>query len=263
MRSFKTWSSRLLLAGLALLAALAAPRPALAAWAHVQGHHLTDTGTTGTLNIVGSAVASGDIVVGFATVGSPNTADILSVTDNQGNSYTLIAAVGDATAGQSFAMFYKVNITNGPTTITLHYTSGLSSVVAFWDEFSGGSSGSAIDGSNSRVMATPGTGTDGVSTGGTFGASGDIIYGAAMEDAGPNTTFTVGTGFATATNDNSDGTFFGISLYTEFKTASAASDVTYTIGTTSRLIVGGLAITTGGGGGGATCGSLPLLGAGC
>lgn len=214
------------------------------AWAHIQGHHATDAGTSGTYTVAGSAVGSGNTVVGYFTIGSPNVTDILSITDNQSNTYTIVSKTSDGPKNQSFCLFYCINITNAPTTLTFNYTNGISAVFAMWDEFSGSTSTSAIDGTASRVQVSPGTGTDAVSTGSTFGNSGDLIYGVTLDD-GFATTISIGTGFTLAQNDNADGSFFGLSIVSEFKTASGASDVTFTIAATGDMDTAGLAITPG------------------
>lgn len=215
-------------------------------FARVQGHHGVDTGTTGAFALAGSAVANGSSICGFATVGSPNVADLLSVTDNQGNTYTLVK-VGDAVNNQNYAVFVSINITNAPTTLTLHYTAGLSSVAMVWDEFSGIGAGT-LNGQHAQVQASPGVGANTVKTGTTFGSAGDFMYGGTLADSAANT-ITPGTSpttFATATNDNADPTL-GVSLFSEFGTLAGASDATFGIDINSSMLVGGLAITPAGG----------------
>lgn len=213
----------------------------------VQSHHGTDTGTTGTFAVAGSAVTSGNAIKGQATVGSPSVADILSVTDNQGNTYTITDKIADSANNQSAAWFFCENITNAPTSIILHYTVGLSSVLLMWDEMSGDGAG-VVNGHHAQLQATAATTADAVKTGATFGANGDNGYGGTICDNAVNT-ISVGTGFTVATNDNADPNFFGVSLMTEFKAFTAASDVTFTINVTGSMLTGGFAITPAGGGG--------------
>lgn len=218
-------------------------------FARVQGHHGTDTGTSGTFAVAGSAVASGNAVMGIVTVGSPNVTDILSVTDNQGNTYTITDKLSDTTNNQATAYFFCLNTTNAPTTITLHYSAGLSAVLLLWDEISGLGAGT-LNGHHARVQPGASVGANTVSTGATFGASGDFIYGATLCDDSVNTV-SAGTSplaFTTATNDNADANFFGVSLFTEFATAAAASDVTFGINASGTMLTGGFAITPAGGG---------------
>lgn len=220
------------------------------AFARVQGHHGTDTGTSGTFSVAGSAIASGNAVMGLVTVGSPTVADIISVTDNQGNTYTITDKVADGGNNQSAAYFFCLNITNAPTTITLHYTAGLSAVLLLWDEISGLGAGT-LNGHHAQVQAAASTTANAVKTGTTFGASGDMIYGATLCDDSVNT-ISAGTSplaFTTATNDNADPNFFGVSLFTEFAAAAAASDATFTISASGTMLTGGFAITPAGGGG--------------
>lgn len=262
MRSFKTWSSRLLLAGLCLFAALG---PARAAWSHVQGQHVADNNQSvnWTLTKAGSTIGTGNLIVGGITWGSGTTTDLTAVKVGT-TSCTIVNRTADSANGQAFAGFACLNVAAAQTTITATGAAGGGALLMIWDEFTNtGVSTATADGSGAQVQPSPGIGTDTIKTGSTFGISGDLQFGFTVGDTNSGT-LAAGTGYSTATADPADPIFFGISALSEFQTASGAADTTFTLSVTNgSYLTVGQAFTAGGGPPPSTCGSLPLLGAGC
>lgn len=83
-----------------------------------------------------SAVTSGNAII--ALIKLPNSSTGVSVTDNQSNTYTLTTsgASNPIDADSTSYIYHKVNITNGPVTITANWT-GSSGADIFVFELSG------------------------------------------------------------------------------------------------------------------------------
>lgn len=260
MRSFKTWSSRLLLAGLALLAALG---PARAAWSLVQAAHNVSFTTNAYTVTFGASLTAGNLVVCEATWGTTNTADLTSFTIGAASA-VLSNARTDSSNSQSFVMGYFINNPGGTTTLGVNGTAaavGLDSIAICAEYTNTGVSGATFDTGASAVGVLGAAGTATLGT--AIGASGDLIVGFIIEDTTPGT-LTAGAGFTTDLADNNDGNFFGLSTNIESaKGAASALTPTWTTGAGGSFLIGGLSFAVGGGPPPSTCGSLPLLGAGC
>jgi hypothetical protein len=185
---------------------------------HVQGNHTSHEPSFTTIAIAGSAVGSGNCVVGMVTWGIIGTSAISSIKDNQGNSYTVKDVFADTDVGQNVASFVLGNITNAPTTITVTLTSSSEFGVLIWDEFSGVAAlGDPSDGHSSGIQASPGTAANAVTSGSfTTTTDGDAIYGGTYVDAGSSNT--PGTGFTGLTIDTGIGTL----MQTEWATQATA-----------------------------------------
>lgn len=146
--------------------------------AYVQSKSLTSGGSGATNTIAApalNAVTSGNAVVGFVSWGSDTTSILTSVTDDKGNTYTIVQRAGSTNSGtQSFASFYLLNITNAPTIITANFSSSQTYRTIIVHEVSGLS---ALDQSAINVPASlPGTGTDALTSGSvTTTANGEYI----------------------------------------------------------------------------------------
>lgn len=208
--------------------------------ARVQGNSNRDFtgGAISTLSATVSAIASGSLVVGYATAGE-NIAD-LRVLDELGNPCTMGTATYDATNNQTAQGFYRENITNAPTTFTLSRTGGGSitySAITV-DEFSGVATSSALSGTPAQqVQNSPGTGTDGITSGNTTPAvNGCLIYGWTQNDGG-STQASAGTGYTSATSET---TAAGRSEYKVQATAAAVA-ATFTTAANESHITGVMA----------------------
>lgn len=200
------------------------------AFTHIQGAH-AGTGNTGgsTIAATGSAVGSGNTVVGIVTWAGATTTTLSSVKDNQSNTYTVKDTVPDTSNDQAQASFVLGNITNGPVTITATFSNSTVFRTIIWDEYSGAAALSdPTDGHTGQLQPTPGTGTDAVKSGNiTTTVNGDLIYGGTI-DTSAATLASSGTGFTSRTSDT-----VGAACITEDMTQATAGLVaaTFTVGT--------------------------------
>lgn len=231
------------------------------AWAHVQGQHIGDgsQGANWTLSKAGSTIGTGNLVVGVCLWGDTTTTDLSAVKVST-TSCTIVSRVVDTTNTEAGALFYLNNCPASQTTVTATGLAGGGALFLMWDEFSGNDASSAANGSASRVQGSPGTTADAIKTGSTVGASGNLIYGMALGDSASGT-LSLGTGFSLATADHADAQDFGLDNLSEFKTASGASDATFTVGTNGSYFSFVLAFTPAAAGGNTISGnvSLPIL----
>lgn len=203
--------------------------------AHVQGMVGASGPSSGVTTVTATfsaAVGSGNAVVGVAIcLGS----QVLSgVTDDKGNTYTII---DNASGAHAFSTFWRGNITNGPTTITATFTASTGYPQIIMDEYSGVVS---MDGHKALYAGTV-SGTDGLSTGNfTTTKNGDVIWGAAYNAAG-TTNISSGTGFTQREQDPVSGNW---SLVSEDKTQTTAGSVavTFTPGGSMTAGVVGVAL---------------------
>src|SRR3990167_11362323 len=122
-----------------------------------------------------SNVAAGAVIAVF--VKWESYAALSTVTDTLGNSYTL---VHNPTGGGGFeiAGAYANSPSGGANAVTATITGGPANMVVVVHEISGAATASPLDGSAAQYQATPGTGTDAV-TSGTFtpATNGCYIFG--------------------------------------------------------------------------------------
>lgn len=208
------------------------------AFARVQGNSGYNSATGSSIAVTISAVGSGNAICGFASwdTGTAN-AVCTSVDDDKGNTYNLETAVDDSPTGRVVA-FSRTNITNAPTVITAHFNLSPDFRAILVDEFSGGSTASSDERDGTAHgglhQASPGTGTDAI-TSGTFttAVNGDLLWGCSE---GGNTTAVAsnGTSFSTGTQHTTD-----YAKQTEFRTqatAGAGTAATFTQGTDTNRI---------------------------
>ncbi len=165
----------------------------------------------------GAVVGSGNTVIGSFSIDSSGGGDIVSVTDDKGNTYTVVDNVNDAANVQRFCSFVLGNIANGPSTITAGSTSKSFRTVT-WEEISGVAALSdPRDGHGGQLQTAPGTSSNGVTSGSvTTTVNGDLIWGATCNSS-DGTVPSVGSGFAAGTGD-SDGAI----IVTENRTQTTA-----------------------------------------
>lgn len=208
----------------------------------VQANNSGNAGSSSaTRSVTISAVGAGNFICGVVTWGSGTTSDLTSVTDNaSGNTYTIKRTVADAGNGQSAGVFYGWNIANGPTQITANFGSTQIYTGITVMEFSGVQSASdPIDGTNEqgRLVASPGTGTDGLTSGtGTMtpGADNYLVTGFGVNTGAVNAVgtseFAAGTNFTE--NASSEHQVAGdISLSAEYwiQTTATAANASFTV----------------------------------
>lgn len=173
---------------------------------HILGADGTTSNSASFNQAFGGAVSSGGFVVGAVYMHASNGVsgvNVTSVSDDKNSSafYTILtsAAPTNDTSGR-FLIFYGGPFTNGPTTITATVTGG-SGLGQRWRialaEFAGVQN--AADGNTIAAQATPGTGTDAITSGTISPATdGDLIYSALMFNGTDPTTIAHGTNFNTA-----------------------------------------------------------------
>jgi hypothetical protein len=244
----------------AIFALLLSATSSFAVIANVQ-HAISTDGVTGVIPSksvsFGAAVTSGNAYVGTATYSQNSGADCFaSLVDDKGNAPTVVAKLSDTAATQFVLLFHIENVTNGPTTVTISFTTtacGTGGGAAFVSlaiaEFSGVATTSAIDGSTSQVFAGSTT-TNAVTSGNiTTTANGDLIYSAFYDENVGGATFTAGTGFTALDINPSSGTFpFGHEWQVQSTAGSIAGTWTQSISGSTDVLV--LALKAAGGGGG-------------
>jgi hypothetical protein len=156
-----------------------------------------------------TAVGSGNLVCGFVETQSQVTTDLTSVTDNAGNTYTIVdnVARGGGFNG-CLASFYLANITNAPTSITA--TLGTANACEIMvSEYSGVATTSPLDGHAMQFQGSPGTGANGVTSGNiTTTINGDLIFGGVTDTNGSSNGLAAGSGFASRIlNNTANGNF--------------------------------------------------------
>jgi len=169
------------------------------AFVRVQGNSAGNAGTAASVAVtLGAAVGSGNTVCGWVSWGEgPTTTHLTSVTDDKGNTYTISDRLGDGNNAQAGAMFFRGNITNGPTIITANFSPNQTFLQIGADEYSGAlAATNPSDGhSVAAAVQTGSTATDFLSSGSfTTSVNGDLIYGVTMDTFGA-TLASAGTGY--------------------------------------------------------------------
>lgn len=237
---------------------------ALAAPANVQHKLGPDVGNVGDTSVsitFTGAVASGNAVTGGLTYANAAGDKFTGIDDDKGNTYTIRSKFFDVTNTQFNLLFYLENITNAPTTITAHFSSGVAFRRMTAAEWSGVATVSAIDGSTGQET-TGSTSTDAQSSGNiTTVANGDVIYSTFGDSTGAGASWTQGTGFTSLDiAAGSDAIPMGHEYLIQSSAGSIAGTWTQSVSGVADVMV--LALKSAGGGG-PSCGRAPALHAGC
>lgn len=199
----------------------------------------------------GSNVAANNLIVGAVTWDGNHT--LSSVTDSQGNTYTLETVVRDgATPTVSLQVFHTIAGSSAACTVTatlsgnanrkaivVHEVSGVQTTAGYRDKYAG------------QSQSNPGTGSNAVTSGSvTTTTDGQYIFGA-TGDPGYSTGKTQGTGY---TLQETDGVMSILTSEDQVQTSAGSIAATFTI---DGFAVISTAIATfkaagGGGGGSAT-----------
>ena len=205
--------------------------------ARVQGvSGFTSSGVTATATL--SALTAGNTVIGCVVHGSGNA---LNTVSDGTNSYTILT--GSAFAGYQEDLFYKENVSGGPTVITATLASG-SQINIVADEFSGVSTSAATDGSAFGTVNFV-SGTNSFTSGNlspTPTHNGDLIYGCASTLSGANLSAGTSAAFTLAVNDT---THHAFSEYI-IQTTAASIAATFTPTTTDYGWIDGVALQAAG-----------------
>jgi hypothetical protein len=229
--------------------------------AHVQGNSAQAFGGAGVsgslMQVTISAVGSGNSLVGVVSGGVGSGQTLTSITDDKGNTYTILDSSVATGAGFATYTFALGNITNGPSTITANWSASVNNWGLAVDEFSGTLANSnPIDNSGAshigNFQTAPGTGANGAtSTAITTVANGCAIWGATIDHSGTANNATAGTGFTLAQT-------MSIKGITEYLIQSTAGSIaaTATLSAVQTQFTAMIALAPAGGGGG---GLRPLL----
>jgi len=189
------------------------------AFAHPQGqHNSTGGGSATTVAATGSAIGSGNVVLGTVFWGNSATT-LSSVKDDKNNTYTVKDSTV-ATDGVGSASFILGNITNSPITITATFSVSTNFLTIIWDEYSGAlASADPSDGHafQSQTVTTSQSSGNIVTT-----VNGDLIYGASWDLNGASA-FTAAGGSTIRTTDSA-----GAPGASEDKVQSTAGSVSST-----------------------------------
>jgi len=161
------------------------------------GNTNATTCSTCTLATLGAAVGVGNVVVGAMLINDNSTPStvLTGVTDDKGNTYNIGTRIRDAGTGLSQQLFWRGNITNGPTVFTGTYSANIIAVLTKVTEYSGAATlTDPSDGTTGQEQSPPPATTDAVtSTNITTTVANDLIWGVSSSMSG--TLSTVGTGF--------------------------------------------------------------------
>jgi hypothetical protein len=143
-------------------------------YSHVQGKtHSGQSGTTLTLSFDAAVTSGNSVTAAVGWVGTGDGSDtVTSATDDKGNNYPAVRSL--FTGGYYWVAIKAVNLTNGPTTLTISISStgGVSFGVVVGDEWGGTASNYGVNAS----AAAASTGTA-VSSGTFTGEPGDLLIG--------------------------------------------------------------------------------------
>jgi hypothetical protein len=175
---------------------------------------------------LGTAVPAGGLIIATVCYLNMDAFDTITMADDKSNTWTpLMTRVISGSGPYGCLPFYAFNVSGGPSVITATFPSN-SVPAIFVDSFTNIAATSPVDGTPVGANpASPGTGTDAVSSGNTTTAvNGDLIYG--MGISIHSSGLTVGTGFTGYVASAS-------TWYTESKIQSSAGAVAATFTATS------------------------------
>lgn len=172
------------------------------------------------------------IVIGL-TWGSVSTIENLtSFLDNLGNVYTRVPNCNrvDSTNQQQQTVYYAVVTAPGTPTITATFLANRDNTGIAAVEYSGGATSGVLDASTANFQASPGTGTDAVSSGNvTTIGDGELVFGVYTDcSAGAGTTVTAGTNFNLKREDTGGGGAHAVQIVVEDRMLATAGQVAAT-----------------------------------
>lgn len=175
----------------------------------VQVVSASNDASASSLSATGSAVGTGNCVVGFVWHEYAANQSVNTVTDNLGNSYTVANTYSDTTNKQRFTTFYKNGITGDPTTLTTNLSAAASFRGIMWLEFSGVDAASdPRDGVNGVWQNAPTTNRDAVNSGSVTTTQVDDALVAFLLNVWDNTAATPGSGYRLLGSNSSPGSCF-------------------------------------------------------
>jgi hypothetical protein len=127
-----------------------------------------------------------------------STDRISSVTDNQGNSYSLAAEFASGTLSKYLAIYYAKNVAGGSVTVSINYSAGSNNLVVIAHEYSGMSQSVPFDVATVGDAATAVTTITSSSLNNNFANS--LIF-ALAANSNQSSSFSLGTGYTNLTTD--------------------------------------------------------------
>ena len=196
---------------------------------YVQGASITnDAGGTTIAKAFTTSNVSGNLIVAAVSWGN-NSA--VTCSDSQGNSYAVATTQYDSTNNQSLAICYAANVKGGANTVTARFGSSAGYQRLLIHEYQGVALNSPVD-VVAKNVANGTTGSNAItSTAAITTVSGDLIFGAVVDDSGAFTTMTAGTGFTQRQSNNFDMTTEDL-----VQTAAGSVAATQTFGATHRYL---------------------------
>jgi hypothetical protein len=193
------------------------------AYSYVQGA-LGENGAANQQTIpvtLNAPVSSGDLIC--VGIGWANASNLVTVSDNVGNTYTVVDTAHDPAVGYTWASAYCLNAIGGATTVTGSVTSSVVFGSILVDEFSGTGSLN-FDQHASNTQSNPGNATDAItSTAITTTYPGELVWSACVSVS--STGLTIGTNFTVANN------IVAAVFLSEFLTQASAGSIAATFTT--------------------------------
>ena len=186
---------------------------------YVQGVTATNNGNATTLAAaLTSAATAGDLIVAAVSWGGNAS---LTCSDSQGNTYVVASTQYDSANNQSLGICYAANVKVGTTTVTATFSASMPYRRLLIHQYRGVALINPVD-VVAKNVANGTTAADAItSTAAVTLSSGDLIFGAVMDDAGV-TSVTAGTGFTQRLSVNSK------DLVSEDRVQAAAGSVAAT-----------------------------------
>jgi len=186
-----------------------------------------------------SNTVAGGTIAGWAHC--TNTQTVSTVTDSQGNTYTIGTSIDNTVAGTRLTPFYAKNIVGGAAanTVTVTYSGSIANRFVCIGEVRNAKA-NPLDGIKTRFQTSPGTGTDAATTqsdaGSTNANQPALVYAIACV-SNSATTVTAGTGFTQGQQITP--VFSGLCVATEQKriTATAAQAATFTLSASNNSLL--------------------------
>jgi len=199
--------------------------PVFAAAAFVQANTSEAAGTQNTIAATfGSNTTSGNAIVACVSWDNAGSETISSIAISSGSaSFTNIGTKFADFNQQNGQMAYALNITGGTTpTITVTFTDSQCCHQLGIMEISGLLTSGALDQTNRQEQASPGTGTDAVTSPSvTTTTNGQFIFGCMINSAGGTPTLTQGTNYSL-------GSTVGNDMLIEYRTQASAGSIAAT-----------------------------------
>ena len=161
--------------------------------AYVQGAGITsDTGADSIAQAFTTLNASGNLIVAAVSWGSN---DLVTCSDSQGNGYAVATTQYDSINSQSMAICYAANVKGGANTVTATFSGAPGYRRLLIQEYRGIAPVNPVDVVAQNVADGTTASNAITSTSAVTTSSGDLIFGAVMDDSGVVGSITAGTGF--------------------------------------------------------------------